>query len=410
MMFSTYVRMAVRSLRSARWRSFLTMLGVVVGVSSVVTIVSIGEGVKTQITHQVASAGSEVITVRPGRLVERDDHGRVTKVHYQGVVTAGSLTDSDIAAVRKSKGLANVVPFGLLSGVPQAESATANDAVVIGTSADMMSVLNRKIAYGAFFTANDAHTPAAVIGPRLAETLFHENAPIGRSFTLRGQEVIVRAVMESAAPVPQDLGINYDYAVFLPYEYAKTLAGGSLQMYQILVRPLPTTEPPVAVKTITNNLVTAHGGQTDFTVLQAADNLAIASNALNLMTALVAAMAAISLIVGGVGIMNIMLVAVSERTHEIGVRKSIGATNSQIRWQFLIEAVVISATGGVFGIIASLLANYLLRITTSLEPAFDPFLMAYALLGAVLLGTLFGLAPAIKAARKDPILALRRFN
>ena len=410
MIFSTYLRMAIRSLRSARWRSFLTMLGVVVGVSSVVTIISIGEGVKQQITKQVASAGSEIITVRPGRLVERDDHGRVTQVHYQGVVTAGSLNEADIDAVRKTKGLANVVPFGLLSGQPQTETAVSNDAIIVGTSADMPSVLNRKIAYGAFFSPNDSLTPAAVIGPKLAETLFHENAPIGRTFTLRGKEIIVRGVLKSAAPVPQDLGINYDNAIFLPYEYAKQLAGGPLQVYQILVRPLPTTTATQAVNDVSAGLQKAHGGQTDFTVLQAADNLAIASNALDLMTALVAAMAAISLIVGGVGIMNIMLVAVSERTHEIGVRKSIGATNSQIRWQFLIEAVVISGTGGVFGIIGSLLANYLLRISTSLQPALDPILMAEALGGAILLGTLFGLAPAIKAARKDPIIALRRFN
>lgn len=410
MMLSTYVRMAVRSLRSARWRSFLTMLGVVVGVASVVTIVSIGEGVKQQIIRQVATAGAEVITIRPGQLVERDDHGRVKTVHYQGIVTAGSLTDTDLTAVRQTKGLANVVPFGLLSGVPETEDNKVNDAVIIGTSADMPSVLNRKIAYGSFFSSLDANTPAAVIGPKLAETLFKENAPIGSSFTLRGQEVIVRGVMERVPPGPQDLGINYDNAIFLPYDFAKKVAGGQLQVYQILIRPLPSADVTTVVSTLTENLKKAHGGQADFTVLQAADNLAIASNALNLMTALVAAMAGISLIVGGVGIMNIMLVAVSERTHEIGVRKSVGATNRQIRVQFLIEAVVISATGGVFGIIGSLIANYLLRLFTSLEPAFDPLLMFEALVGAVALGTLFGLAPAVKAARKDPIAALRRFN
>lgn len=408
MMLNTFFRMAVRSLRANRWRSFLTMLGVVVGVASVVTIVSIGQGVKQQITKQVSSAGSDTVTVRPGRLVERDERGRVSKVNYRGVVSAGSLTDADIAAVRKTKGLASVVPFGLLSGAPVSQTASMNDALVVGTSSQLSGVINRKLAYGSYFTANDANTGAAVIGPRVAEQLFKENAPIGQTFTLRGKEIIVRGVLEPAAPNPQDLGLNYDYAIFLPYDFAKELAGGQLQIYQILVQPLKTSQTPEIVAALQEELTKAHSGQTDFTVLQAADNLAIASNALNLMTTLIAAMAGVSLIVGGIGIMNIMLVAVSERTHEIGIRKSIGATNSQIRRQFLIEAIVISGTGGVFGILGALLANYILRITTSLEPTFDPYLMAAALLGAIGLGTFFGLAPAIKAARKDPIEALRR--
>lgn len=407
-MLTTYFRMASHAIRTSRWRSFLTMLGVVVGVSSVVTIISIGQGVKQQISRQVTDAGTEIITVRPGRLVERDSRGSVTKVHYQGIVASGSLSEADLAAVRQSKQLLSVVPFGLMSGLPQVDAVSAKDAVIIGTSPDVSSVLNRKLSYGGFFDPSDVDEPAAVIGPKLAEELFRENAPIGRMFKLRGQEIVVRGVLESAQPGPQDIGLNYDYAVFLPYEYAKKLNNGQLQMYQILVRPGENAAPDAVVQELTANLLKTHGGQEDFTVLQAADNLAIASNALGLMTALVAAMAGISLVVGGIGIMNIMLVAVSERTHEIGVRKSIGATNRQILWQFLIEAAVISATGGVFGVLVSLLANYGLRVTTRLEPALDPVLMAVAVLGAVLIGTFFGLMPAIKAARKDPIEALRR--
>lgn len=409
-MLSTYLKMSVRSLKAARWRTFLTMLGVVVGVISVVTIISIGEGVKQQITRQVNAAGAEVVTIRPGRLVERDEHGRVIEVHYRGVFAGGSLTDADIAAVRQAKGLASVAPFGLLSGIPSQDGQMDTQAIVIGTGEDLPSLTNRKLAYGSFFSSADMHAPAAVIGPKVAETLFKENSPIGHIMTIRGQEIIVRGVLEAHAPSPQDLGLNYDHAVFLPYEFAKTLAGGQLQIYQILARSQKGIAPEAAVASLNASLSKTHGGETDFTVLQAADNLAIASNALNLMTALVASMAAISLIVGGIGIMNIMLVAVSERTHEIGVRKSVGATNAQIRGQFLIEAAFISTVGGFIGILGSLLANYLLRITTSLEPAFDPWLYGYALGGAILIGSVFGLAPAIKASRKDPIEALRRIN
>lgn len=410
MLLSTHIRMAVRALRSARWRSFLTMLGVIVGVMSVVTIISIGEGVKQQITRQVDQVGAEVLTIRPGRLVERDEHGKVIQVHYRGVFASGSLSDADIASIRHTKGLAAVVPFGLLSGAPKVDGVTDNESLVIGTAPELPELTNRKLAFGTFFTNNDTHSPAAVIGPKTAEQLFKENSPIGRTFTIRGQEIIVRGVMEAHQPSPQDLGLNYDHAIFLPYEYAKKLAGGQLQIYQVLAQPVKGSQPQAVINNLNQQLQTAHGGETDFTVLQAADNLAIASNALNLMTALVAAMAGISLIVGGIGIMNIMLVAVSERTHEIGVRKSVGATNAQIRWQFLIEAAVISTVGGVVGILGSLFSNYVLRITTSLEPALDPVLYIAALVGAIVIGSVFGLAPAIKASRKDPIEALRRMS
>ena len=408
-MISGYLKMSIRSIRSARWRSFLTMLGVIVGVISVVTIVSIGQGVKRQISRQVNAVSSDVITIRPGRLVERDAHGKVSKVHYQSVLSGGSLTDTDISTVRKDKTVSSVVPFGLFSGVPQADDIHDNDVLLVGTGPDMLSLTNRKMAFGSFFSDHDNNAPAAVIGAHVAEQLFRENSPIGRTFILRGQEIIVRGVLVPISPNPQDLGLNYDNAIFMPYDYAKQLAGGQLQIYQILAKPAEGKSVADAVDGLNKALQTAHGG-VDFSVLQAADTLAIASNALNLMTALVAAMAAISLIVGGIGIMNIMFVAVSERTHEIGVRKSVGATNGQIRGQFLTEAILISGFGGFIGVIGSLLTNYILRLTTSLEPSIDPYVMVAAVLGAIFLGSLFGLTPAIKASRKDPIDALRRIG
>lgn len=407
-MISSYLKMSVRSLRAARWRSYLTMLGVVVGVASVVTIVSIGEGVKQQIIRQVTLAGGNLVTIRPGRLVERDSEGRVIKVNYQNIFHSGTLSEKDLQTIRETPGLATVVPLGLLSGVPEVDGVKATNTVLIGTSHEFPSATSRNIGFGGFFTSFDAGAPVAVLGVKAAEELFRGEAPLGRTFMLRGQEVIVRGVMDPAMPTPQDIGLNYDYAIFLPFEFVKELAAGQLQIYQVLAKPAASKTSLDIAASLNKSLTEAHGGQTDFTILQTADNLAIASNALDLMTTFVAVMAGISLLVGGIGIMNIMLVAVSERTHEIGVRKSVGATNSQIRGLFLTEAVLISAVGGVLGVIVSLLANYTLRLTTSLEPALDPYLMATAIVGAVLLGSIFGLAPAIKAARKDPIEALRR--
>jgi putative ABC transport system permease protein len=163
-----------------------------------------------------------------------------------------------------------------------------------------------------------------------------------------------------------------------------------------------------AAQDVTNALKQAHGGQTDFTVLQADDNLALAGTVLGLITNVVAAIAAVSLIVGGIGIMNIMLVSVSERTHEIGVRKAVGATNKQILRQFMTEAVVLSVTGGILGVVFAILVNYLLRIFTNLQPVVTLPVVAIAVMVATVVGTIFGMAPALQASRKDPIEALRR--
>lgn len=406
-MFGAYFKMALHSIGSTRWRSFLTMLGVIVGVVSVVTIVSLGEGVRQQLTHQINHTGQDLITVRPGKLVERDQRGVVRSVHLLNLLGSGSLSEADITTVSKNPDVSTAVPFGLISGVPETEDRQLTNSPLIGATTNAPEVLNQKIT-GSFFDTDNAATAQAVIGQKVAQDLFGLNLPIGRGFTLRGQTVIVVGVFETFSNNPLSPGIDYNNAIFLPYQFAKQLAGGQLQLYQVLARPAQNKTVTQTVQSLNQNLSAAHGGQTDFTVLQAADNLAIASNALTLLTGLVAAIAAISLIVGGIGIMNIMLVSVSERTQEIGVRKSVGATNRQILGQFLTEAVVISSVGGFLGVIGALFVNYILRLTTALEPTISLPVMVSAVAVAVAVGTFFGIMPAIKAARKDPIEALRQ--
>jgi putative ABC transport system permease protein len=155
-------------------------------------------------------------------------------------------------------------------------------------------------------------------------------------------------------------------------------------------------------------LLNAHSGQNDFTILKQEDNLAISNSVLNLLTSLITAVAAVSLVVGGIGIMNVMIVSVTERTHEIGIRKAVGATNQQILAQFMIESAVISFVGGVIGVISSILLNFMLRISTDLQPVVTLPIMGVAVLVALVVGIVFGVAPALNASRKDPIEALRR--
>ncbi len=401
--------MALAAIGAARWRSFLTMLGVIIGVTSVVTIVSLGEGVKHQLTGQIKHAGADLITIRGGRLATRDSSGKIAKVNLLDLFAGVNLSDADYQTVQKIPDLSVVAPFAAVPGVPKSsDGQRGSGASIVATNNQGAQALNQNVIYGAFFEERDNDSPVAVIGKRVAEDLFKENVPIGKSFELRGQKLTVRGIFQEFEASPLTPGVDYNNAIFIPYTYAKQLAGGSLQPYQILVRPAKGQSVAQTADKLTSALTAAHGGQTDFTVLQAQDNIELAGSALNLLTSLVSAIAGISLFVGGIGIMNIMLVAVSERTHEIGIRKSVGATNQQILNQFLIEAVVLSGTGGILGVLASLLVNYLLRIFTPLQPVITLPIMGVAVLVALAVGVFFGITPALKAARKDPIEALRR--
>ncbi len=407
-MIKSYIRMAWRSMSASKWRSLLTMLGVLIGVLSVVTIVSLGEGVKQKMIRQISSAGSDLITVRPGQLVKRNTNGKISDVNLLGLLNSGSLTEMDITTIQTAPNVGSVAPFGIFTGNAEAETVTKQNILFVGTTEDFPTASGKEMLYGSFFTSLEISEPIAVIGPRIAEQLFRENSPIGRKFKVRGQEIIVRGVLERFENNPLTPGYDYNDAIFLPYNFAKKLTNGQLQNYQVLVRPAKGVTPNDTVAALTTRLASAHGNQTDFTVLQAAETLVIADSALNLLTAVVGAIAAISLLVGGIGIMNIMLVAVSERTHEIGIRKSVGATNQQILGQFLTEAIMLSVVGATLGVLTSLLANYFLRLWTSLEPVISIQVVGIALIVAITVGSFFGIMPALKAARKDPIEALRR--
>ena len=400
------IKMALGSIRNAKWRSLLTMLGVIIGVVSVITTVSLGEGVKKQVEQQISQRGSNLVTILPGKRVQRNSNGEITSINP--LATDGSvLTTADLETVSKVKGAGLVAPFSRISGIAESEGREYSGQI-IGTSGDVPALLNQKVEFGSFFKEQDQAKDVAVIGKTVAEQLFRENVPIGNNFTIRGQTFTVRGVFEefeNALPILATA--DYNNAIFIPYERTKELSNGSEQIYQILVKPSEDTSVKQLLVDINNALRASHAGQEDFTVLQQKETLAVANDLLNLLTALIAGIAAISLLVGGIGIMNIMLVSVTERTSEIGIRKAIGATNRQILRQFLTEAIVLSIVGGFLGIVTSVIFNFLLRMFTDLQPVITLPVVAVAFGVALIIGVIFGVMPAMKAARKDPIESLR---
>ena len=408
MMTNRNLKLAFASLRTSKWRSLMTMAGIIIGIVSVITIVSLGEGVKQQVVKQINHTGGNLIIVRPGVSAVRDANGTITRVNTASTYSfaSGSLSENDLAVIKNVDGVKSVLPISLVSTGVKVDDQQY-DATVIGTGSNMADLLKQKVAFGTFFSSDDTNQNVAVIGKTVAEQLFHENVPLGMSFTIRGQEYIVRGVFDDFTSSPIPLGPDFNKAVFIPYEQGRDISGASSQLVQVLVQPKDGQDSTAIIADLNHQLSNAHGGQVDFTVLRQNEDIAITGNVLNLFTGLIAGIAAMSLLVGGIGIMNIMLASVSERTREIGIRKAVGATNRQILKQFLTEAIVLSVVGGIVGIILSYLINYILIVTTNLHPVITWPVVVIATGVALAVGIIFGIAPAARAARKDPIDALR---
>jgi putative ABC transport system permease protein len=402
------VRMALSGIRGSKWRSALTMLGVIVGIVAVVTVVGIGEGVKRQIAGTMEHFGKDLIIVRPPEVKAANSPTDVghTDILF-GMSGSTSLSVRDAEVVSKTPGVKYSTPLGLVPGVSEVKDKPVQDVIVLAASADAPKVLNQSVAYGGFWSDDEEESNFAVVGRHAAEDLFDEPVPLGRTFTFRGQTFMVRGVFAPFANIPFSPTANFDHAIFIPYHTAAKLTGNTAGMYALLAKPDKPAELKTAISSIRDNLKDSHGGEQDFSVMESRQSLEAGSDVIHLLTVWICAVAVISLLMGGVGIMNTMLLVVTERMHEIGVRKAIGASSRQILGQFVAEAVVISVIGGVIGIAVSASVIGLLNVYTDLKPVLSWPAVGIATGVSVAIGVIFGAIPAIKAARKDPIEALR---
>jgi putative ABC transport system permease protein len=402
------LRLALAGVRGSKWRSFLTMLGVIVGIVAVVTVVGIGEGVKRQVAGTLDHFGKDLIIVRPPQQRQSASPQHIARSDVLfGMANTHNLSAADADMVQRTAGVGLSTPLGLVPGVPKVEDKPAQDVTMVAAGADLAKILNQGVAYGNMWGQESEEAHFAVLGRQAAEALFSEPVPLGKSFTFRGQTFQVRGVFAPFNAAPFSPTANFDYAVFIPYKTAAQLTNNTAGMYVILAKPATGHQLPATIKAVGAQLRTAHGGEQDFAVMESSQSLQNGNDALRLLTVWIVAVAVISLLMGGVGIMNIMLLVVAERMHEIGVRKAIGATGRQILGQFVLEAAVISLVGGVVGIALSAGAIGLLNVYTDLKPIISWQAIALATGVSIAIGVVFGAIPAIKAARKDPIEALR---
>jgi putative ABC transport system permease protein len=392
--------LAYRSLKAAKGRSFLTMLGIIIGVMAVILVVCVGQGIKQQIASQLGRYGKQVLTIQPG------GHGS-SAAALAGLsgTTSSLLSENDLRVVQKTEGVQYAVPISTTTGSMTGDH-TINDPFIIATTVDFPNVIKQPIQYGGFFD-DDHDTKTVVLGENIAHKLFNDNAPLGQALIWRGQRFIVAGVFGNFGASPFSVEANFNNAVFVAYSTAQNLGGSVLGMYQILAKTKSAADVDHTATNIQNALAAAHGGAHDDTVFRADDTNSNSNRTIHLLTILVSGAAIIALIVGGVGIMDVMLVSVTERMHEIGLRKAIGATNRQIMRQFMTEALVLSSLGALLGVIFSCAAIYLLRFYSDLQPAIVWQILVIAPFVAIGIGLFFGSMPALKAARKDPIEALR---
>lgn len=406
------IRTSLTVLLSNKGRSFLTMLGIIIGVGSVIIIMSVGAGAQSLILNQVKSLGTNLIGVLPGHSEEDNPFSA-----FMGF-SVTTLTYEDAVALRNKRNAPNIVDVVAYSkGVGAVVwGSNSYDTNLSGSTAGYMMVEGGELAQGRFFTEEEEKnfSRIVVLGSAVKKDLFGESDAVGQMVKIKNQSFEVIGVMEERGIVAMQ---DYDDQVFIPIKSVQKLIGVN---HLGLIRAKVDKEENIgkAIEDVKFTLREQHGitdlsgKNDDFTVRSAVQALDMITTVTDALRYFLAAMAALSLVVGGIGIMNIMLISVTERTREIGLRKAIGATNKNIRNQFLSEAVAITLLGGIFGIILGISISFLISLGANyFEYNWDFIVSSLSIFLGVfvssIIGLIFGLYPAVKASKLNPIESLR---
>jgi putative ABC transport system permease protein len=401
------LRVALRALLRNKMRSFLTTLGIIIGVSAVIAMVAIGEGAKAQVEAQFAAMGSNLLIVLPGSTSSGGMRG--------GFGSMPTLTWDDLRAIRTEVPTVKYAAAQLSSGAQLASEDQNWSTRVYGTTPEFFSIRNWPTAMGSPMSDSDAEggTKVVFLGQTVVANLFGPNAdPVGQVIRIKNVPFEVKGVLSPKGQ--SSWGQDFDDVAFIPVKAFQTKIQGGLQQFiagQIYVGA--TSEPATARAQvqITNLLRDRHhiglGQDADFSIRNLTELATAQEDSTKTMTTLLAAVAAVALLVGGIGIMNIMLVSVTERTREIGVRMAVGAKPRNILAQFLVEALTLATAGGFLGVVLGLVGGRLLAARFHWPILMRPDIIVISVVFSALVGIGFGLYPAQKASRLDPIDALR---
>ncbi len=401
-----HIRTARESLRRTKVRTYLTVTGVAVGVASITTILALSGGVTDIITRQIKDAGNDIALVRPTAndpsLIDLGNPNPAT------AYTTSPLVERDLESIQSLKGVDLAAPIMTLSGNVHSKDEQPHNSTIVATTPEFTKTTPIVMKDGQFIdgiTAEDT----VVLGEQLAVNLFGTDQAVGKQLTIRGQPFTAIGIIKRQKNPINYNNIDIDNAAIISLDSGKLFNQGVAQIQQINVKATKSTDIQKLKTGIENVIAKNHDNQRDTSVLVGEEITRPTSKLFLIITAVLSAIAGVSLIVGGIGIMNIMLVSVAERTREIGLRKAVGATSTSIISQFMIEAFITSALGGLIGLVGGYATAFVISMFLPYDPVLSWEAGAVALALSIAVGVLFGLYPALKASRKNPIESLRRF-
>lgn len=387
-----------------RGRSFLTMLGIIIGVFVIIILIGVGQSIKKEVSRQVEGLGSNLLVVLPGKM----EKGTVPT----GIVGESTLTMEDVGVIKNTAGVQFVSPLMFVNAQVSYQGQTATGALPLGTNPEIQDTVQGQLTsgqtHGQMFTDEDVINMAkkAVIFSGIKNKFFPNDDPVGKKILLNKDEFEIVAYKETEATGALGQESEFDNMVLIPYTVAENI-NQTNKVHRIAVKVQEAEQVDAVKEKIKSELLTIHNNIEEFTVFTQEEILSTFDQILSLLTNVLLTLAVISLVVGGIGIMNIMLVSVTERTKEIGLRKAVGASNGSILTQFLTEAVILGLVGGLFGVGLAKVGSVIVKYQFNFEPVINFYAVSVAIGFSLAVGIIFGVAPAIRASRLKPIDALR---
>lgn len=401
-----HLKLARTSIQENRTRSFLTCLGIAIGVASIILILSLMGSISQLIAGQVKNIGANLIVVRPKSTKDMVT-GVIEELTASNSYQKSNLTLKDIGIISELENITAVAPIAISTNTVVTDKNQINSVVVLGTQEDFIKIQPLDLKYGSFINENSENT--VVVGHMLSLKLFNTMNAVGKTLTLMGEKFIVSGVLSQVEESINFSNVDFDNTLIMNIG-ALDKVSGSTQIQQINIKTKNTASLMEVTKNIQKNLMEYKKGENNFMVISGKQITHPASSLFMIISSMLALVAGISLVVGGIGVMNIMLVSVAERTHEIGVRKAVGASSQNILMQFLFEALILSLMGGVLGLVLGYMLAFFISIMTPFKPYISVEIILMTFLTTLIVGVLFGIYPALKAATKNPIDSLKHYR
>lgn len=410
LLLRNHISVARESLRRNRLRTSLTTLGITLGVMCITVILALSYGATQLVTEQVEALGGNIAVIRPGSSKPAGDLRDALVPLGGDSFSVSSLTEADYRAVRDLDGVEAAAPLMAVDGsVSTTDGETRFDSPILATTPSLETISDLKVKDGQFID-DVTNQNTVVIGQQLSIDLYGTDQSIGKLLHIRGQQFTVIGVLKPVNDSINYNNLNINDAAIISLDSGKSFNQGIAQIRQIDLKAASASELGKTAKLAEKIIIDNHSGERDFTVLTGTQIAEPTSLLFRVVTMVAYIVSAISLIIGGIGIMNIMLANVAERTREIGIRKAVGASNYHITAQFLIESLVMSMSGGVIGFLLGYGLAFLLGTFLPFNPGFTWWVPLVSIGTSVGVGLVFGLYPALRAARKNPIEALRQYS